>query len=257
MPTALVTGASSGIGAAFARRLAAAGHHLVLVARDAARLEDARGPLRAQGAPDVEVLAADLTDPAQLQAVQERLADPGRPVDLLVNNAGLAVGHDFLDAPPAELQHQIDLNVTAVTLLARAALPGMVARGHGGVINVASVAGLIPGRGTTYAGSKAFVVALTEGLTTPLRGTGVRVQALCPGFVRTEFHRRAGIDMSRAPGWVYVDVDTVVRTSLADLRANRPVSVPGPLYRTLVGAVRVLPRGLVRRVAGGLERGRT
>ncbi len=246
MPTALVTGATAGIGAAFARHLATAGYHLVIVARDAARLEQCRATLLACGAPDVVTMAADLVVPEQRATVAARLAEG---VDLLVNNAGIGLGKDFLEATEAELVGQLEINVTAVVALTHAALPAMVARRHGGVINVASVAGLIPGRGTTYAGSKAYVISFSEGLAMSLAGTGVRVQALCPGFVRTEFHQRASIDMSRTPARAYVDIDELVVTSLRDLRANRIVCVPGGLYRAIAVAARLLPRPLVRSVA--------
>ena len=252
----MVTGATAGIGAAFTRHLAAAGYGLVLVARDTDRLEAARRTLLSFGAPAVEVITADLTDSAQRVPVVDRLA--GRGVDLLVNNAGIGLGQDFLESTPARLLEQIEINVTAPTVLARAALPGMVARGHGGVINVASIAGMIPGRGTTYAGSKAYVISLSEGLAMSLAGTGVRVQALCPGFVRTEFHERASIDMSKTPGALYVDIDQLVVTSLDDLRHNKIVSVPGALYGTIAVAARLLPRSTIRSIASKVNnRGRT
>lgn len=255
MPTALVTGATAGIGAAFTRHLASSGHRLVIVARDDERLTACRTTLLTIGAPDVEIIKADLTVPEQRVAVNERLA---RGVDLLVNNAGVGLGKDFLAAGEAELLSQLEINVTAVVSLTHAALPPMIAKGHGGVINVASVAGLIPGRGTTYAGSKAYVISLSEGLAMSLAGTGVRVQALCPGFVRTEFHDRASIDMSKAPARAYVDIDQLVVTSLRDLRANKILSVPGGLYRTVVIASRLLPRGLIRSLASKVNNsGRT
>ena len=245
-PTALVTGASAGIGAGFARALAAQGYRLVLVARDADRLASAVPTLTTAGAASVEVLAADLTVPADRDRVCARLTDPGRPVELLVNNAGIGLGRPFLEVDAAALDRQLALNVAAVLQLTHAVLPSMTARGSGAVINVASVAGLFPNPGASYAASKAWVVAFTEGLAMTLRGSGVRVQALCPGLVRTEFHDRAGIALGRAPGMAYLDVDTVVAGSLADLRRGRIVSVPGALYRTLVGVTRVLPRPAVR-----------
>ena len=259
MPTtALVTGATSGIGDAFARHLAAAGHQLVIVARDEERLAERCAALLSLGAPDVEVIAADLTDQGQRDVVADRLRDSGRPVDLLINNAGSTLGTEFLQADEADLVRQVNLNAVSVMVLTHAALPAMVARGHGGVINVASTAGLVPGRGSTYGAAKSFVISLSEGLAMPLRGTGVRVQALCPGFVRTEFHQRANIDMSRTPGWAYVDVDYLVRTSLDDLRANRPLSIPGALYKTVYVVTRLAPRALVRRVASKANtKGRT
>ncbi len=249
MPTALITGATAGIGAAFARHLASAGYSLVIVARDARRLTENRASLITWGAPEVEVLVADLTDETERNRVAERLRDAGRPVDLLVNNAGIGLGKPFQDASEDELLRQLGLNVTAVMLLTYAVLPGMRARGHGGIINVASTAGLVPGRGTTYAASKAWVIAFSEGLSVAYRGTGVRAQALCPGFVRTEFHQRAGIDMTKTPARAYVDVDMLVSRSLQDLRANRPLSVPGALYKGISVAVRLLPRDLVRTLA--------
>jgi uncharacterized protein len=254
MPTALITGASSGIGRAFARHLAARGHALVTVARDGERLAADRGLLLAAGAPDVEVLVADLTDPGQRDAVAARLRDPARPVDLLVNNAGRALAPGFLDASDAELQDQLELNVTAVLALTHAVVPGMVARGHGGVINVASIAGLVPGRSSTYGASKAWVLQFSEGLVVALKDTGVRVQALCPGFVRTEFHERAGIEMSQVPNALYVDVDHLVTSSLAALRENRPVVIPGALYRTVALAAKLFPRSVLRAAANRIDK---
>jgi hypothetical protein len=253
MPTALVTGATSGIGAAFAHQLAASGYRLVIVARDAARLADRRLSLLAGGAPDVAVIAADLTDPGSRAAVVERLRSADDPVDLLVNNAGGTLPMDFLQATEADLIRQVELNAVAVMVLTHAVLPGMLARGHGGVINVASTAGLVPGRGSTYGAAKSFVVSFSEGLSVTLRGTGVRVQALCPGFVRTEFHQRAKIDMSRIPGWAYVDVDKLVSESLADLRANRPLSIPSVLYKTMYLVTKLAPRAWVRRGASSVQ----
>jgi len=256
MPTAMVTGATAGIGAAFTRHLAAAGYRLVLVARDSGRLSECGAELLSFGAPAVETIAADLTVADQRQTVLRRLA--GDPIDLLINNAGIGLGKDFLDVTEAELRTQIEINVTAVVMLTHAALPGMVARSFGGVINVASIAGLISGRGTTYAGSKAFVISFSEGLAMSLAGTGVRVQALCPGFVRTEFHQRASIDMSRTPAGLYVDIDELVVTSLRDLRSNKIVSVPGRLYSTIAVLARLFPRGLVRGAAARVNnKGRT
>ena len=254
----MVTGATSGIGHAFARHLAAEGYRLVLVARDGARLATRREELLAAGSPAIELIPADLTEPAQRTAVADRLRSGDAPVDLLVNNAGGTLGVDFIDAAEEDLIRQVDLLVMAVMVLTRAALPGMRARGHGGVINVASTAGLVSGRGSTYAASKAWVVSFSEGLAMQLRGTGVRIQALCPGFVRTEFHQRAHIDMSTTPAWAYLDVDKVVRTSLDDLRANRPLSVPGALYKTIAVVSRLAPRSLVRRSASRIKaKGRT
>lgn len=258
MPRALVTGATSGIGHAFARHLAAGGYSLVLVARDAERLAERRTALLDLGAPSVQTIVADLTDPGQRDRVTERLADSIDPVDLLINNAGGTLGVEFLQAEPVDLRRQVELNAVAVMLLMRAALPGMIARGHGGIINVASTAGLVPGRGSTYGATKAFVISLSEAMSMAVAGTGVRIQALCPGFVRTEFHDRARIDMSTTPAWAYVDIDLLVRESLADLRRNRVLSIPGPLYKAVYLATRIVPRSLLRRAASRIKsKGRT
>jgi len=257
MPTALITGATAGIGAAFSRHLAAAGYGLVLVARDAERLNQSRATLLSFGAPTVETIVADLTVADQRAEVADRLnGQSGESVDLLINNAGIGLGKEFPEATDSEILGQLEINVTAPVLLAHAVLPGMLERGHGAIINVASIAGLVPGRGTTYAGSKAFVVSFSEGLAMSLRGTGVRVQALCPGFVRTEFHERAAIDMSGMPAALYVDIDVLVETSMRDLRRNKILSVPGRLYGSLAVAVRLLPRGLVRNAAAKVNNGK-
>ena len=258
MPTALITGATSGIGHAFARHLAGAGYGLVIVARDGERLAQRRLSLLSLGSPAVETITADLADPQARSLVVDRVQAVSDPIDLLVNNAGSTLGVEFRQAADADLIRQVELNAVAVMVLTHAALPGMLARGHGGVINVASTAGLVPGRGSTYGATKAFVVSLSEGLAMSLRGTGVRVQALCPGFVRTEFHQRANIDMSRMPNWAYVDADYLVATSMADLRANRPLSIPGVLYKSIYVLARLAPRSLVRRAASKVKaKGRT
>jgi len=254
-PVALITGPTSGIGAGYARRYASDGYDLVLVARDADRLRKLAAELQGQ-AGGVEVLPADLADSAGRDKVAERLA---AGVRVLVNNAGFGTSGDFWTTEPALLQAQLDVNVTAVMHLTRAALPAMLDAGAGTVINVASIAGLVPGRGSTYSASKAWVISFSEGLAVGLQGTSVGVHAVCPGYVHTEFHARAGIDMAKLPSFMWLEVDDVVRQSLADIAAGRVISVPGLQYKAIVTAGRMIPRNLMRavtkRVGGG--RGRT
>jgi uncharacterized protein len=254
-PVALITGPTSGIGAGYARRYARDGYDLVLVARDVDRLTELADELQAH-AGRVEILPADLADPDGRGKVADRLA---AGVRVLVNNAGFGTSGEFWRADPKLLQSQLDVNVTAVMHLTRAALPAMLDAGAGTVINVASVAGLLSGRGSTYSASKAWVISFSEGLAGGLERTGVGVHAVCPGFVHTEFHARAGIDMAKLPSFMWLEVDDVVSKSLADIAAGNVISVPGAQYKALVTAGRMIPRSVVRavnkRIGGG--RGRT
>jgi uncharacterized protein len=250
---ALITGPTSGIGAGFARRYAADGYDLVLVSRNADRLTELATELRDEGGRAVEVLPADLAESKDRGKVADRLA---AGVDVLVNNAGFSMSGEFWTVDPAVLQAQLDVNVTAVMQLTRAALPAMVDAGAGTVINVASVAGLLSGRGSTYSASKSWVVSFTEGLAGGLKGTGVGVHVVCPGYVHTEFHRRAGIDMTSLPSFMWLEVDDVVQASLADVARDKVLIIPGMQYKAITTAGRMMPRKLAR-AALGRGRGRT
>ena len=238
-PTALVTGATAGLGPGFPEALAGRGHDLVLVARDASRLERVAEELREQRGGAVETVPADLTDRAQLRRVEERLADRERPVDLLVNNAGFGLKRRFLDNDVEEEQAMLDVLVTAVLRLSHAALGSMVARGSGGIINVSSVAGWLP-RGT-YSAAKAYVTQLSVWADLTYRDSGVTVMALCPGFVRTEFHERMDVGRDAVPSWLWLDTDAVVREALRDFDRGRSVSVPDARYKVLAAAARLTP----------------
>ena len=247
MSTALVTGATAGIGNAFVRRLAADRYDLVLVSRDADRLEALAGELRTSYGVMVEVLAADLAEDDGCRVVEARLADADHPVDLLVNNAGFSVNRRFVTGDVEDEERMLRVLVRAVLRLTRAALPGMLARRHGVVINVSSVAGFMP-QGT-YSAAKAWVTSFTQGLVGDVAGTGVRVLALCPGFTHTEFHERAGIDMRRTPDWLWLDADDVVSDAFAALDRGHIVCVPGLQYKTMVTLARHVPTRVLSAVA--------
>jgi short-subunit dehydrogenase len=251
---ALVTGASSGIGAAFARRLAADGSDLVVVARRRDRLEALAAELEEAHGVRVEALVADLSDPAQLATVEARLREGDRPVDLLVNNAGAGGHGSYSSLPVDEVEAMVRLNLLAPVRLTSAALPVMVARGMGGIVNVSSISGEQPiPFVATYAATKAFLTSLSESLHEELRGQGVAITAVLPGFTRSEFHDRA--DMGRSiPRPLWMTSEEVAEAALAAVARGQAVCVPGVGYRLLVGLSRHAPRGLVRRVAGMVGR---
>ncbi|MFE4048489.1 SDR family NAD(P)-dependent oxidoreductase [Streptomyces sp. YIM B13518] len=243
MTTALITGSTAGIGAAFARRLAADGHDLVLVARDTVRLREQATELHDRHGIEAEVLTADLAQDKGIEAVADRLGDPKNPVDLLVNNAGFGHRGRYLEVPMADELRMLKVHCEAVLRLTSAAVEAMRERGRGGVVNVASTAAFVP-RGT-YGASKAWVVQFTQGAAQDLAGHGVRLMALCPGFVRTEFHARAGMGTDNIPSWMWLDADKVATAALADLARGRTLSIPDPRYKALMGAAKLVPRGLL------------
>jgi uncharacterized protein len=247
MTTSLITGATAGIGAAFARRLASDRHALVLVARDGKRLDDYAAQLRRDHSTDVEVLIADLATDDGIKAVEARLADRNRPVDVLVNNAGFGIRGTYPDTPIADELMMLKVHCEAVLRLTTAAVRAMRERGHGFVINVASVAAFVP-RGT-YAATKAWMVSFTQGAARDLTNSGVRLMALCPGFVRTEFHQRAGMNVGGIPDWAWLDADQVVTTAIRDLARGHVVSVPDVRYKAAVGLARVAPLGAFGRLS--------
>ncbi|ACZ32149.1 short-chain dehydrogenase/reductase SDR [Xylanimonas cellulosilytica DSM 15894] len=254
MGTALVTGATAGLGLEFAWQLATARHHLVLVARDEDRLDEVAGQLRAAAGVDVEVIRADLSVPDDVERVAERLRVTGeeagetrRPVGLLVNNAGFGNRHRFVkDDLDTQLQ-ALDVMVRAVLVLSHAAAGQMKHRGRGAILNVGSVAALL-GSGT-YAAHKAWVRAFTEGLASELRGTGVTATVVAPGLTHTEFHARMHADTSGLPEVAWLDAPRVVADALADVRRGVVLSTPSLRYKAASAFLRLAPRGTVRAIA--------
>ncbi|MCY4725466.1 SDR family oxidoreductase [Nocardioides sp. STR2] len=242
MSTSLITGATAGIGHEYAVQLASRGDDLVLVARDSARLEQVAEELRRTHQVQVEVLVADLTDRAQLATVEARLADRDRPVDLLVNNAGFGLKKRFLDNSADDETAMLEVLVTAVLRLSHAALGAMAERGHGGIINVSSVAAFLP-RGT-YSASKAWVNSFSEWAHLEYRSHGVKVMALCPGFTKTEFHQR--MEVKRGEGFMWLDADFLVRKSLEDFEKGRAYSIPGAQYKTIRVLTTAIPNRVLR-----------
>jgi hypothetical protein len=261
--TVLITGASSGLGREFARELAACGYGLVLVARRGERLAQLAAELRQQYGVGAEILEADLAQAGQLAAVEARLSDPTAPIDVLVNNAGIALRDRFHRGDIAEEQQMLSLNVVAVMRLTHAAIPGMIARGTGAILNVSSVASFGPvSAGSTYAATKAWVTNFSESLYPVLTSHRVAIVALCPGFVHTEFHSRAGLSEGSQGNFWWLPGQRVARAGVravsADagvLRARRPVVVPTLRYRAVAALIRYLPRWMLRIVSrrrGGL-----
>ena len=253
MPIALITGPTAGLGRAYAEAYAARGFDLVLVARDLARLSAVAEELTTRHGVACEIVTADLSDEGALRSVEKRLSVGEPAVDVLVNNAGFGIGTHFLSSPVEDEQRLLDVLVKAVLRLTKAALPGMVERGTGVVVNLSSVAGFTPYG--TYGAAKAWVTSFSEGIAGELAGTGVRVLAVCPGYARTEFHERSGLRVHGLPDWMWLTADDVVSSTFRHLDAGRasPVLVPSVRYRVVTAAARHLPRSLVRTASRGLR----
>jgi len=247
---ALVTGASTGIGAAFARLLAENGSHLVLVARDEARLEALAKELEAEHGVQTEVLPADLADESQLARVEKRLGAEPR-IEILVNNAGFGDAGDFGAMPLASSEGQIRVNVLALVRLAHAALPGMRTARCGGILNVSSTAGFfaLP-ENAIYGATKAFVTTFSQALAEEVRAEGVNVTVLCPGFTRTEFQERAKVDVSRIPEFAWQSAEEVARAGITDLLRGSALCIPGVHNRVMAGMTQLVPRSLLGRIGG-------
>ncbi|WP_106213576.1 SDR family NAD(P)-dependent oxidoreductase [Glaciihabitans tibetensis] len=253
MVVAFVTGGTSGIGAAFARQLAGEGYDLVLVARGAERLAEMATELRALGR-TVETIEADLADRDAVARLAARLEDPTRPVDLVVNNAGFGMHTSLIDADVSEHDRGFEVMCRAVLVLSGAAARGMLPRGAGNIINVSSTAGFITMG--SYSAIKAWVTSFTEGLAVELRGTGIVVTALCPGWVRTEFHERAGIGASSIPNLMWLDAEQLVTACLRDVKRGKMISIPTVRYRALIWMARHAPRSAIRSFSSAISSSR-
>lgn len=253
MGVSLVTGASSGLGAEYARQLAASGDDLVLVARDRAALEAIAAEVRERSGVTVEVLPADLTDPAQRDAVVARLADRERPVTTLVNNAGYGLPLAFERNDVEDEVHHLRLHNEVPLRLTHAALQTMLAEGRGRILNIASVAGFIPR--STYSACKAWLINFSQWANSVYRPRGVSVTAVCPGFTHTNFHERAGLPPGEEgiPGWMWLNAPDVVSESLRAASRGKAVSIPSLRYKLIVGLTRLVPASVA---AKGGDRGR-
>ena len=250
---ALVTGASSGIGESIAHKLGKAGVGMVLVARRKDRLDAIAAKY-----PNVEVLAADLTTDVGLGAVLERLRDVTRPqIDLVVNNAGFGTSGQFVSADAERLSREISLNINALTRISHEAVRQMLPRGRGYLLNVSSIASFQPGPDlAVYSATKAFVTSLTEALHEELRGSGIRVTALCPGLTHTEFQsisNTTGLE-SKFPEFAWMSADDVARDGLRAVADGKAICVPGVVNKSLVSTSKLTPRALTRRISGLITR---
>lgn len=246
MAIALITGATAGIGAQYARLLAKEGFDLILVARNKNRLASTAKSLNKEFGVRVEVLPADLTKPVQLEKVRKRLSDSRKPIEVLINNAGFGINKSFLVSDLSDEQGLLDVLVTAPMRLTHAVLPIMKERNSGTIVNVSSVSSWIAGG--SYSAAKSYLTVLTESLHTELRPTKVKISALCPGFTRTEFHERGRMKMSGLPNFMWLSAEKVVSKSWRDVNAGRVISIPGWQYLILSSISRFGPRPMVRRI---------
>ena len=244
--TALITGASAGIGASFARHLAKEGYDLILVARDESRLAECGRVLESEFGIKTEVLRADLSIPEELARVEMRLQEIERPIDVLINNAGFGIREGFFQSDIKAEEQLLDVLVKAPMRLIHAVLPSMMERNSGTIINVSSVAGWVTSG--SYSAAKSYLTVLSESLHSELSRSKVSVTALCPGYTRTEFHQRAKIRMTGLPPFMWLEADAVVAKGWADAMAGEAVSVPGWQYATFSTLLRILPRPFVRKL---------
>lgn len=263
MGTALITGGTSGIGAEFARQLAARGHDIVLVARDTTRLDAMAAELRGserERQTSVEILVADLANAKDTARVAVRLADPKHPIDYFINNAGFRVSSRLADPDVAEHDRALNVMVRAVLVLGGAAAKAMRERKTGAIVNVASINGQLTLSG--YSAIKAWVRVYSESLSNELHGSGVTVTALMPGWVRTEFHQRAGSTKGEAgrggiPNFLWLEPELLVRDCLRDVDKGRVISIPTIRYKFLSWLVKHLPDATVRWVSRGISLSRS
>lgn len=250
-PIALVTGASSGIGETFAEFLAEQGHDLVIIARDKARLDERAERWQNQFGVEVEVIRADLATNEGIKAVELRIENKSRPIDVLINNAGFGLNKSFTMSERQGENDLLDVLVRAPLRFMHAALPAMRERNQGVIINVSSVAGWIAGG--SYSAAKSYLTVMSESLHTELRGTNVKVLALCPGFTRTEFHQRGRMRMTGLPEFLWLESRHVVSAAWRAAQRGRAISVPGIQYKLLSAITRFAPRPLVRRIGMNLR----
>ena len=254
MATALITGGTSGIGAAFANALAARGDDLVLVARNADRLSETATELKERYAISVETIIADLAVRDDVLRIAERLTSIDQPIDMLISNAGFGIRAKLTDPETTPHEHAIDVMIRAVLMLGAAAGRTMRQRGSGTIINVSSTAGFVTMG--NYSAIKAWVTTYTEALANELHGTGVNVTALCPGWVPTEFHERARINVGSIPDLLWLDADRVVVDCLQDAAAGKVISIPSKRYKVMIAIVERLPHRALRAVSRKLRSGR-